>query len=346
MIHDWNTPILKRLLGMRDALPHALLLHGPEGVGKAALARRFAAALLCEAPLPDGDACGRCPACGWFAQSNHPDFRLLAPEADEEPAEGSKATGKGEGGKTKASRDIRIQQVRALGEFLSVGAHRAGRKLVLVCPADALNTPAANALLKTLEEPPGDTVFLLVTGHADALPATIRSRCVAVEVPLPAPQAALAWLGSLPGIDPAAASGALAAAGGAPLLAAALAEPAQAAAHRSVVLALAGLPENSPLQAAEALAAVAARNWLPVLQGWVADLGRVLAGTQPRRFPDQAERFARLARQTGLQRVTGFAGWLQRQQAVVEHPLNPRLLAEDTLLRYCALFAPGAKAKD
>ncbi len=236
--------------------------------------------------------------------------------------------------------------MRALGEFLSIGTHRAGRKLVIVDPADALNTPAANALLKTLEEPPGDSVFLLVTGHADGLPATIRSRCVAVEVPLPPAQAALAWLQAQPGLDPAALEAALAAAGGAPLLAAALAEPAQAAAHRSMVQTLAGLPENSPLQAAEALAAMAARHWLPVLQGWVADLGRALAGAQPRRFPGQAERLARLARQTGLQQVTGFAGWLQRQQAVAEHPLNPRLLAEDTLLRYCALFAPGAKAGD
>ncbi len=83
MIHDWNTPILKRLLARRATLPHALLLHGPDGVGKGALARRLAAALLCEAPLADGDACGACPACGWFANANHPDFRLLAPEADE-----------------------------------------------------------------------------------------------------------------------------------------------------------------------------------------------------------------------------------------------------------------------
>lgn len=320
---------------MRDALPHALLLHGPDGVGKSQLARGFAAALLCESPAANGAACGRCDACGWFASANHPDFRLLQPESEDEGADERKTSKS----RTAPSRNIRIQQVRALADFVSVGSHRGGRKVVLVAPADALNTPAANALLKTLEEPPGNTVFLLVTGHPDGLPATIRSRCVAVGVPLPSPQDALRWLTSLPGADPELAHAALAAAGGAPLAAAALVEPAQAAAHRSILQALAGLPENSTLQAAESLAGGAARDWLPVLQGWVADLARVLAGATPVRHPQHAERLARLASRTSLQRVTVFAGWLQRQQAVVEHPLNPKLLSEDILLRYRALFA-------
>ena len=328
---------------MRAALPHALLLHGQEGIGKAQLARHFAGALLCEAPRPDGDACGECSACGWFAQSNHPDFRLLAPEADEDSPEGRSA-GRGET-KSKASRDIRIQQVRALAEFLSVGAHRAGRKVVLVTPADALNVPAANALLKTLEEPPGDTVFLLVSGRADVLPATIRSRCVSIGIPMPDPGAALDWLSGRDGVDPAQAKAALLAAGGAPLRAALLAEPSQTAAHRALLQALAELPENPVIRAADTVATHPARTWMPLLLAWVSDLGRVLAGAEPRRFPDRADRLGRLARQTTLERVAGFGAWLQRQQAVVDHPLNPRLLCEDILLRYHALFAAGTKAR-
>jgi DNA polymerase-3 subunit delta' len=326
---------------MRATLPHALLIHGPEGVGKTQLARHFAGALLCESPLPDGDACGACPACGWFAQSNHPDFRLLAPEADEEAAEG-RSDAKG---KAKASRDIRIPQVRALAEFLAVGAHRAGRKVVLVAPADALNVPAANALLKTLEEPPGDTVFLLVSGRADRLPPTIRSRCVALGVPMPDPAAALAWLAGLEGADPGQAKAALLAAGGSPLHAAALVEPLQAAAHRAVLQALAELPENPVIRAADTVATHPARMWMPLLLAWVTDLGRVRAGAGPRRFPDRRERLERLAEVTTLARVADFAAWLQRQQALTEHPLNPRLLCEDTLLRYQALFESGTKAR-
>jgi DNA polymerase-3 subunit delta' len=284
----------------------------------------------------------RCIACGWFAQSNHPDFRLLVPEADEEGGEGR--AGRAEG-KAKASRAIRIQQVRALSEFLAVGGHRGGRKVVLLSPADALNTPAANALLKTLEEPPGDTVFLLVTSHGDALPATIRSRCVAVGVPMPAPDVALAWLAAQEGIGPGSAPALLAAAGGAPLRALALAEPLEAAAHRTVLQALAELPDTTVIQAADTVAAHPARMWLPLLLAWVSDLGRVLAGAQPRRFPDRADRLARLARSTSLERVANYAAWLQHQQGVAEHPLNPRLLCEDTLLRYGALFPAEAKAK-
>jgi DNA polymerase-3 subunit delta' len=342
MISPWTRPDLDRLLAMRQALPHALLVHGPDGVGKAQLARHFAGAMLCESPLPDGDACGKCVACGWFAQSNHPDFRLLVPEADEEGGEGR--AGRAEG--KKASRAIRIQQIRALSEFLAVGGHRGGRKIVLITPADALNVPAANALLKTLEEPPGNTVFLLVTGHADALPATIRSRCVAVGVPLPAPEVALDWLAGQEGVEPGGAPALLAAVGGAPLRALSLAEPAEAAAHRAVLQALAELPDTTVIRAADTVAAHPPRMWLPLLLAWVSDLGRVLAGAQARRFPDRADRLARLARGTSLARVANYAAWLQHQQAVAEHPLNPRLLCEDTLLRYGALFPAESKAKN
>lgn len=343
MIFPWTRPSLVRLLDMRAALPHALLIHGPEGVGKTQLAHHFAGALLCESPQADGDACGTCAACGWFAQSNHPDFRLLAPEADEEETEERTET-KGKA-KARASRDIRIQQVRALADFLAIGAHRAGRKVVMIAPADALNVPAANALLKTLEEPPGDTVFLLVSGRADRLAPTIRSRCVALGLPMPAPADVLAWLAGREGVDPVQAQAALRAAGGAPLHAAALVEPPQAAAHRAVLQALAELPENPVIRAADTVATHPARMWMPLLQAWVTDLGRVLAGADPHRFPDRAERLARLAAGTTLTRVGGFANWLQRQQGLADHPLNPRLLCEDTLLRYQALFDSGGKAR-
>ena len=287
---------------------------------------RLANALLCEAPEPDGDACGQCAACGWFGQGNHPDFRRLVPGGDDEE------------NREKASLEIKIGQVRALGAFLSVGGHRGGRKIVLVDPADAMNVPAANALLKTLEEPAGNTVFLMVSSRQDALPATIRSRCVAFPVALPSPDEASRWLQATTGATAPEAGAWLAAAGGAPLRAAALAEPSQAAAYRLIIKTVAQIPDNSSIQAAEALASVPPRTWVPLLQAWVTDLGRVAAGATPRRFPDQEERLARLAQGITLTGVAQFAQWLLQQSAAVDHPLNPRLFCEDALLRYRALF--------
>lgn len=326
-IPPWLEPSLARLLEMRERLAHALLLHGPPGIGKSALAMRFASALLCEAPTAGADACGRCPACGWFAASNHPDFRRLAPGGDDEES------------REKAGLDIRIAQVRALADFLAIGGHRGGRKVVVIDPADALNVPAANALLKTLEEPAGSTVFLLVSGRPDALPATIRSRCVSVALALPPLAQARAWLADLTGAPAAEVDAWLAATGGAPLRAATLAEPSQAAAYRLIVNAVARIPDNSSIQAAEALATVPARAWLPLLQAWVTDLGRVSAGAEPRRFPDQRERLSQLAGASTLPRIVAYADRLIRQAAAVDHPLNPRLFCEDTLLGYRALFA-------
>jgi DNA polymerase-3 subunit delta' len=325
----WLDAPLASLLAMRASLPHALLLQGPRGIGKALLAERFAQCLLCEAPLPDGQACGSCDACGWFRAANHPDFRRVSPLVDEE----------GSGKSERSRREIKIDQIRALGDFVGIGAHRAGRKLVLIDPADAMNMPAANALLKTLEEPSGDTVFLLVCGNAGALPATVRSRCVPFKLVTPDAAQAQAWLHSALAGDPALIGQWLALADGAPLRARDFAEPAASAAYRMVLQAGADIPENPVMKSAEGLATVPAALWVPLLQAWIGDLARVCVQAAPVRFPAQAPRVRALAKRTSLGRIMGLAQWLNRQTPILEHPLNARLLAEDVWLRYEALFS-------
>lgn len=327
----WLTPQLDALLATRESLPHALLLAGPPGIGKSAFANSLAQSLLCEAPASGGRACGRCPACGWFVSGNHPDVRRVSPDAESADEEG--------GTRTEAGRWIKIDQVRELAEFMMVGGHRAGRKIVIVDPADALNVPAANALLKTLEEPQGNALFLLVTGRPDALPATIRSRCVAFPLHAPSTEEALAWLEKQNGIESTEqARQLLAAAAGRPLRALALADPAQSQAYQVVIENVARMPELSSLRAAETLAAAPARAWVPLLQAWVADLARVAAGATPVRFPDQAARLSSLARTTSLDAISSYSAWLERQTRVLDHPLNARLLCEDVLLRYRQVF--------
>src|ERR1035437_5332836 len=161
----------------RAQLPHALLISGQRGIGKSEFARSFAESLLCETPTATAQACGTCAACGWLAQGNHPDFRLLQPEAL--AVEEGEATDSS--GKKKPSQQITIDQVRALDDFLHVGTHRQGARVILVNPAEAMNRSTANSLLKSLEEPIASTLFILVSSESERLLPTIRSRCQALR---------------------------------------------------------------------------------------------------------------------------------------------------------------------
>ena len=212
-MHPWNQPVLDSIARRLERLPHALLLYGPQGIGKLALAERAAQLLLCEgSPKP----CDTCDACRWYLAGNHPDFRRLEPEAlaknpapeaeDDAPARRTK----------QPSIEIKVDQVRELADFLYIGSHRGRLRVALVHPAEHMNENAANALLKGLEEPPAGAVFILVSHRPAQLLPTIRSRCVAVPVPIPARRIALEWL-SKQGLKDAPRW--LAYAGGAPLLA-------------------------------------------------------------------------------------------------------------------------------
>jgi DNA polymerase-3 subunit delta' len=148
-IIDLHPDAWAQLVARRAQLPHALLIAGQAGMGKFDLARHFAAFLLCESPTAATQACGVCAACGWLAQGNHPDFRLLQPEAlAEESTDGAETSAR-----KKPSQQITIDQVRALDEFLHVGTHRHGARVILINPAEAMNRSTANSLLKSLEEP-------------------------------------------------------------------------------------------------------------------------------------------------------------------------------------------------
>jgi DNA polymerase-3 subunit delta' len=157
-----------------DRLPHALLLRGPEGVGKQRFAERLVASLLCETPEAADAPCGSCRGCRLLAAGTHPDFHEIAPPED----------------KVR----IGIDQIRELIEQVSLTPQYGGRKATIVSPAESMTHAAANTLLKTLEEPPGDNLFVLVAHHAGRLPATIRSRCQIIDFPVPQGDPARNWL--------------------------------------------------------------------------------------------------------------------------------------------------------
>ncbi len=358
----WHGAAWAALQPLRARGVHALLLHGAAGIGKKSLALDFAAALLCEAPRADGHACGACTGCVLVNAGSHPDLRIVVPdtlaewrgpppegdddEAEvEEPAADEAEPAKGK----KVSREIRIEQVRALQDFLATSTHRGGVRAVMLAPAETLNGPSANALLKMLEEPPPGSFFVLASDAlADVLP-TIRSRCVLVRVAPPTRDAALAWLQGQ-GIEGAAQ--ALAEAGGAPLLAlpaddesAGRLDPAV----RGLLLELLG--KGAELSAAEIAArvpkALAVGPALALMQRWGWDLLALSAVRSPRAVRYHPAAAAPLQRIAGATAPTALLGWLQslaRRRASQDHPLNARLVIEAALLDYAGCFARERQA--
>ena len=191
----WTDKTYKQLVLRLDTLPQAILIHGPRGLGKLELARSFAQRILCEGRDPGTQACGRCEGCRWFLAGQHPDYRQIEPEAIapvvESDEEGDRpATAQ----KKKPSTEIKIEQVRELTDFLNIGSHRARRRIALFHPAEAINRNAANALLKSLEEPAPGACFVLVSHQPRLLLPTIRSRCVAFAVHAPDVATGVRWL--------------------------------------------------------------------------------------------------------------------------------------------------------
>lgn len=176
----WQGAAWSRLTEQLDSgqLPHALLLAGPADIGKARLALALSRLLLCHRPAA-GHNCGSCPGCRYSQSGSHGDFRWLQPE-----------------GKSKV---IKIDQVRDAVAFAFRTAGFGSRKVLVLAPAETMTTNAANALLKCLEEPASDTHIILTCERLQGLPATVRSRCQMLKLPIPPAQECLPWLDHLTG---------------------------------------------------------------------------------------------------------------------------------------------------
>jgi len=242
----------------RSQLHHAWLLSGAEGVGKRSFVRAWAAALLCERPSEAQHACGSCNSCKMLASGGHPDAHLLSNDghlglSTEPSLQAEEGLGYWTPKSSSMRRDIAVDAARSLIEKLSVTSHRGGLRVVVIHPAGDLSESAANALLKTIEEPPANTVLLFVTAFAQGLKQTIRSRCQQLRFATPGKGEALSWLY---GAHPEADAVLLAEAGGAPLKAAAWLASGEAARRALWRKTLQQVAErkSDPLQAAAELA--------------------------------------------------------------------------------------------
>lgn len=295
-------------------LPHALLIAGPAGLGKSVLATDFAKLTLCQHA---GDvACGHCDACHWFTQDSHPDFMRVSPE------EGKK--------------NISIAQIRALTAQLAQTPH-ADNQTVIIHPAEAMNRSAANALLKTLEEPSGHVCILLVSDHPHALLPTIRSRCQLVRCRVPSPEVSLPWLRQQ--LDrPEQAEQLLALAEHLPMRAKALGGAAELALQSQVLKQFAELlvGQSHPCALVEKWVKLEPLKILGILSIILHDTVRVAIGTAESQlhWPEQANTLRQFASVMTLLQWLDFAQRCLDTQQLLRSNANPnvQLLLESLLL--------------
>ena len=330
MTYPWVIPVLDRLPRDAGALPRALLLTGRRGLGKRETALFLAQGLLCETPRNDLRACGTCASCHLYQAGNHPDLRIL--DVGQEDEATAAVTPEDEiGPAKKVSKHIPVEKVRALLDFVTITAHRGGAKVICIIPAEAMNPNAANAVLKILEEPPGDTFFLLVSHQPERLLPTIRSRCFHLPFALPDPGPALAWLqgqgmerGEL----------ALAQGGYAPLAAMVRVGDEAFWAQRKLLLdALAGSVFD-PLQAADFAEEIDGTLVSILLSQWAYDVAALKSGGKVRYHLDYRAALRKLAEAVPADELMQWYDTVIQFGRVAQHPLNKRLAMENLLSSY------------
>jgi len=321
----WHAGQWQRIAAARHAgrLPHALLLAGPHGLGKGAFGRRLSAALVCAQPTQSGDACGACTACRQVLAGSHPDQHRVVPE---------------EPGKM-----IKIDAIRALTSKSVLAAQEGGYRVFVIDPAEQMNRAAANALLKTLEEPASRSILILVSSHPDRLPATIRSRCQQVKFAIPDTQQVRAWLagravtGELDEL--------LAISGGAPLRALQAAEEGWLDAAQRLAAELMALKQRktNPLQIVEEWEKRPLNLVLDSLKRCVTDLVRLASGVDHAPLYQPALRIdlQSLGQGIDLQQLYRFNDELLQLDRDASHNLNVQMMFEHIANRWLQITRPG-----
>ncbi|MFC4261223.1 DNA polymerase III subunit delta' [Marinobacter lacisalsi] len=328
----WLTPVMERFAQALDQgrLPHATLVHGERGVGKRRLAESIAALLVCEHRTAGGtEACGQCRQCQLVAGESHPDIRVYQPEK---------------------SRMVRIDQVRALSQFAVASPQVAGFKVAIVNRADQLNINAANALLKTLEEPAADVVLLLLQETGRPVLPTIRSRCRIMPLATPSAGEAASWLSrqlagrdEAPGTD--AQALALHLAGGAPRLALELLDSGFLQQREAALEAFRQFMKGGTTVAvaARAFRDLGHEATLNLMEGWANDLARAMAGGDAR-DPGISEVVRYLAAGNPPWRAQQLVDAIRDSRRALVNNVSPELETDRLLIQWQGLMPRRRRA--
>nr|WP_216860255.1 DNA polymerase III subunit delta' [Polynucleobacter sp. JS-Polo-80-F4] len=348
--------------------PNAILLHGQSGIGKFAFSVELAKALLCENASNEIKPCKHCEACHWFDTGNHPDFISLVPEthrkllphadyeSDDSPKKGKSARDDdGESSEKKEKKNISIEETRHAIENLSIGSHRGGNRVILIYPLEMLRSDSANTLLKSLEEPPANTIFILLADRVDRVLPTIRSRCRLLTAPRPDRDQGLTWLkDQLNKVSGLKASDAdietiYDEQGGAPfsVLDSLVARhnkddkdelTLSIQASRYLLQSMAQGVRINWLETAEKTHKAQYAFLLASMQRWISDLQSVTQGGNPRYYPKHSSTLRDLSKMANLQRLLQFWKSLIQARRHENHPLANRIQLEALLSQYQQIF--------
>ena len=318
----WHDPLWQSLVAQSQHA-HAYLFTGLPGIGKRRFAHAFAAFMLCTQPH-SAMACGQCRSCLLRQAGSHPDLLLIEPEEE----------GKG----------IKVDAIRELVDFIGQTAQQGGRKLVLLHPAEAKNLNAANAPLKSLEEPGRDTFLLLVSDQPSRLLPTIRSRCRHQPLITPGTAQSLQWLAeTLPEADAEAHATLLQMAGGAPLRALALHQLDALAMRSKVVEDIKALlkHQQSPAQLADAWSQLPLDLLIDWFCSWTLDLLKLQTGAvEVADNQDMDKVLGYMARSLNTGQLMDWQTWLLSHRALIQNRanLNRGLFTETLLIEWKKLL--------
>jgi len=311
-----------------EKLPHALIFKGKEGIGKYDFAITFAKSYLCQNALSNRLPCEACSSCKWFPDS-HPDFKHIAP-IESEDDDSSKR-------KTVRKKNIVIHQIRELSEYLELSAHQEkGRRIVLIEPADSLNQAASNALLKILEEPPENTLFILVTSQTQKLIATIRSRCQLLDLRGPSFDEAKLFLDRQEIVHE---ESLLSFTGGSPFNAI---KELENQSERDVITQL--LSQGHKIDFTKINYAILTQglDWtLNIVQKWIFDLLLSFHTQQSHYFKGQEAQIFSQTKQLNLNTLLLFASELNELKKIASHPVNQELQLQNIFVKYKQIFEPS-----